>query len=291
MYNEIWIRLIFLDVLELKLVRRIFIASALNKAMSCLFIILRRLFMKLLTILSRTLLATATLLFFSGSSFAQTKDEVNIRKNLATHDIFFKNINEVSKTPIAGLYEVRINADIYYTDAEGSYLIRGSIIDMKAKRDLTAERINKLLTIDFNSLPLKDAITIVHGNGKRKMAVFEDPNCGYCKRFEQDLQKVENVTVYMFLYPVLGADSTEKSKNILCAKAPSEVWGNWMVKNQPIAVPDVKCDTSSLDRNISFGRSNKITGTPTIIFEDGSRIPGAIDHSKIEKELGERSGK
>ncbi|MES2911255.1 MAG: DsbC family protein, partial [Pseudomonadota bacterium] len=128
-----------------------------------------------------------------------------------------------------------------------------------------------------------DAFTIVRGNGKRKLVVFEDPNCGYCKRFERDLQKVTDVTIHMFLYPILGADSTDKSKNIWCAKDRAKVWQDLMVRDQP--VPKATCDTTALERNIEFGRKYKITGTPTLFFADGSRVPGAISSQQVEKFL------
>ena len=227
---------------------------------------------------------TACLLTVSlGSTFAQ---EAAIRKNLAERLPSLPKIDEVSKTPMNGLFEVRVNEnDIFYTDAEGNFLIQGNLIDARSKRNLTEERTEKLNALAFDSLPLKDAFTIVRGNGKRKMAVFEDPNCGYCKRFERDLQQVTNVTVHMFLYPVLGADSVDKTKNIWCAKDRAKVWQDVMVRDIP--VPKAACDTTAIDRNIDFGRKHKITGTPTIFFADGSRVPGAINTAQIEKFLTE----
>ena len=123
------------------------------------------------------------------------------------------------------------------------------------------------------------------GNGKRKMAVFEDPNCGYCKRFERDLQSVNDVTVHLFLYPVLGADSVEKNKNPWCAKDRSKAWQDAMVRHMPIV--KATCDASAVDRNWSFGTKYKITGTPTIFFADSSRVPGAISAAQVEKFLAE----
>ena len=140
-----------------------------------------------------------------------------------------------------------------------------------------------MTAISFDALPLKDAFTIVRGNGKRKLAVFEDPNCGYCKRFERDLQKVDNVTIHMFLYPILSADSTEKSKNIWCAKDKGKAWQDWMVRDKP--APTASCDSSALERNVELGRKFKITGTPTLVFVDGSRVPGAIGAQEVEKNL------
>ncbi|MBU4325183.1 MAG: DsbC family protein, partial [Gammaproteobacteria bacterium] len=158
----------------------------------------------------------ALLAALSLSAFAQ---EATIRKNLAERLPKLPAIDEITKTPMPGLYEVRINhSDIFYTDEKGDFLIQGSLIDTKAQQDLTEQRVEKLTAIAFKDLPLKDAFTIVRGDGKRKMAVFEDPNCGYCKRFERDLVKIDNVTVHVFLYPILSADSGEKSRNIWCAK-------------------------------------------------------------------------
>ena len=217
----------------------------------------------------------------TGAAFAQ---EAAIRKNLAERLPAFAKIDEISKTPMNGLYEVRVNeADIFYTDAEGNFLIQGNLIDTKAKRNLTEERVDKLSSIDFGALPIKDAFTVVRGNGKRKMAVFEDPNCGYCKRFERDLQKVSDVTIYMFLYPILSPDSTDKAKNIWCSKDKARTWQDLMVRDT--AVPKASCDTAAIERNIDFGRKHKITGTPTVFFADGSRVPGAINSQQVEKSL------
>ncbi len=215
---------------------------------------------------------------------AVAAQEALIRKNLTERLPNLPKIDEVSKTPMNGLYELRVNeSDIFYTDAEGNFLIQGNLIDTRAKRNLTEERVEKLSAIDFDSLPLKDAFPVVRGNGKRKMAVFEDPNCGYCKRFERDLQKVSDVTIYMFLYPILSPDSTDKTKNIWCAKDKAKTWQDVMVRDQP--VPKATCDTAAIDRNVAFGKKHKITGTPTIFFADGSRVPGAISAAQVEKYL------
>src|SRR2546421_6496600 len=145
-------------------------------------------------------------------------DEAAIRKNLQERLPTLPPIEEVAKSPLPGLYEIRVGTDLFYTDAEGRYFVQGSIIDTKSQRNITEERQRKLLAVAFDHLPLKDAFTIVRGNGKRKVAIFEDPNCGYCKRLEQDLQKVDNVTVYLFLYPILGDDSVVKARNLWCSR-------------------------------------------------------------------------
>ncbi len=215
-------------------------------------------------------------------------NEAVIRKNLAERFPQVPKADEIKPGPMPGLWEIRFNeSQIIYTDADASYLIQGDIIDAKTKRNLTEERVTKLTAIDFSKLPIKDAFTIVRGNGKRKLAIFEDPNCGYCKRFERDLQNVDNVTIHMYLYPILGADSTEKSKNIWCAKDKTKAWLDWMVRDTAAPVAAATCDISALTRNVELGRKAKITGTPTLLFVDGSRVPGAIGAAAVEKYLTE----
>lgn len=234
--------------------------------------------MKLAKTTLLALLATLSL-----GVFAQ---EAAIRKNLAERLPKLPPIDEITKTPMPGLYEVRVNhSDIFYTDEKGDFLIQGSLIDTKAQQDLTEQRVEKLTAIAFKDLPLKDAFTLVRGNGKRKMAVFEDPNCSYCKRFERDLVKVDNVTVHVFLYPILSADSGEKSRNIWCAKDKAKTYLDWMTKD--ITPPTAQCDAAAVARNFEFGKKARITGTPTIFFADGSRVPGAIGADRVEKLLAE----
>ena len=226
-------------------------------------------------------LAAATLSLYANAQ------EADIRKALAERIPQMDKIDEVRPTPMAGLYEVRIGTDLFYTDAKGNYVIQGELIDSKARRNLTEDRINKLTAVNFSALPLKDAITIVRGDGKRKVAVFEDPNCGYCKRFERDMQNVNNVTVDLFLYPILSPDSAEKSRNIWCAKDKAGAWQDHMVRDKHAAT--ASCDTSALQRNLAFGKKYKITGTPTVIFANGTRVPGAIGAQEVEKRLAEAS--
>jgi len=223
-----------------------------------------------------------------ASSVVAQADEATIRQNLGERIPQLKNIDEINPTPMKGLYEVRVGTDLYYSDTEGNYLIQGELIDLQARRNLTEDRINKLTAISFDSLPLKDAFTLVRGDGSRKLAVFEDPNCGYCKRFEKDMLNVDNVTVYMFLYPILSPDSVEKSNNIWCAADRKAAWNNYMLHSQePEAA---SCDTDALQRNLAFGKKHKITGTPTLIFSNGERVPGAVPAQEVERRLAEASG-
>ena len=227
-------------------------------------------------------LVTAVLALAGASTFAQ---EAAIRKNLGSRLPEFQKIDEVTKTEMPGIFEVRVDNDLFYTDASGSYLIQGHMIDVNQRRNVTAERMEKITAIAFDSLPTKDAFTIVRGNGKRKIAVFEDPNCGYCKRFERDLQNVDNITIHMYLYPILGGDSPAKSRAVWCAKDRAATWQDLMVRDKPAPAADAKCDVDAIARNVELGRKLRITGTPTLVFADGTRVPGALTSAQVEQRL------
>ncbi len=213
--------------------------------------------------------------------------EATIRKNLAERVPGLTDIDEVRKTPMNGLFEVRVGTDILYTDAEGNYLLHGNLLDTKTRKNLTEERVEKLTAIDFKDLQLKNAFTTVRGNGKRKLAVFADPNCGYCKRFEKDLAKINNITIYTFLIPILGADSGTKSRQIWCSADKNKMWDDWMLR-EVAPKGESTCNTEALDANLAFARKYRITGTPTLVFENGSRVPGAINTQQVEELLAKR---
>jgi thiol:disulfide interchange protein DsbC len=244
--------------------------------------------MKLLPTLRRGLLALC-LLPLMGSLWAQ---ESVIRKTLAERLPQLAKIDEVTRSPIAGLWEVRYGGtEILYTDDKGEFvLVNGSMVDTKTRVDLTEARIEKLLVIDFDKLPLKDAIVVKQGTGARKLAVFEDPNCGYCKRFERDLAGIKDLTIYTFLLPILGPDSVTKSRDIWCAKDNVKAWRGWMVDNV-VPTKTSGCDASALERNLAFSRTHRITGTPAVIFEDGTRKPGALPLAAVEQFLAAATAK
>lgn len=227
-------------------------------------------------------LLLCALLLAGPAAWAQ---EAVIRKNLAERLPNLPKIDEISKTPIPGIYELRIGQDIVYADEQGNHLIQGNMVDTRTRVDLTEARVNKLTAIDFASLPLKDAIVIKQGNGTRRLVVFGDPNCGYCKRIERDLAKLQDVTIYTFLYPILGADSTAKSKDIWCAQDNGKVWRAWMVDGVAPPRNIAKCDVAALERNVELGKKHRVQGTPALVFEDGTRVPGAIPLEQLEKNL------
>jgi thiol:disulfide interchange protein DsbC len=192
-------------------------------------------------------------------------------------------IESIRRIPYGGLYEFVAGGEIFYTDAKAEFLMTGSIIDLKTRENITETRMRQVNMIKWDSLPLDRAIKIVRGNGSRKIALFEDPNCGYCKRLHRDLQGATDLTMYVFLYPILSPDSMEKSKAIWCSADPGQVWLDHMVKEAVIS-GDTKCATP-IDQNLALGQSKRITGTPTIIFENGERVPGAIPLADLEKKL------
>ena len=229
----------------------------------------------------------STLALCLGAVFAHAAvaQEAVIRKNIAERLPDFPKIDEVSKTPVPGLYELRIGTEILYTDERGDHVIEGHLIETRTRTDLTSARIDKLTAIDFASLPLKDAIVWKQGSGARKLVVFADPNCGYCKKFEKEMQQVKDVTVYTFLYPILGGDSPDKSRDIWCAKDNGAVWRDWMIKGTAPARSAATCDTAALQRNVAMAKKFRINGTPALVFEDGKRIPGAMAPEQVEKQL------
>jgi thiol:disulfide interchange protein DsbC len=212
--------------------------------------------------------------------------EAQIRKVLAERLPQVK-IDEITRSPIAGLWEVRYDgAELLYSDEKGDLIIiHGAIIDTKTRTDLTEQRIEKLLALTWDKLPLKDALVFKQGTGKRKLAVFADPNCGYCKRFERDIAGIKDVTIHVFLLPILGPDSTVKSRDIWCAKDPAKAWRDWMLDGELPARAMAACDTKALDRNTTFSRANRINATPAVVFEDGTRKPGALPLAMVERLL------
>lgn len=215
---------------------------------------------------------------------AQNTTEATIKKALEPR-LGGAKIESVRETPYGGLYEVRVAGDILYTDKKGEYLFIGHVYDTKTSTNLTRARVDEINKIKFSDLPFEMALKQVKGNGKRVIAVFEDPNCGYCKRLRQTtLKEIDNVTIYTFMYNILSEDSFVKSKNIWCAPDRVKAWDDWMLNGKlPPAAP-AACETPN-DQIVALGQKLKIQGTPAIFFTDGSRIPGAIDLKGLEAKL------
>jgi len=210
-------------------------------------------------------------------------DEADVKKAMEAK--LGAKVESVNKSGYLGLYEVYADGAIFYTDEKVSaIMVGGQMIDAKTMKNVTDERMKKLTAIRFGDLPLDRAIKQVRGDGKRVLATFEDPNCGYCKRLAKEMLKLDNVTVYVFLYPILSEDSVRKSKQIWCSPDRAKAWSEWMVDGKvPAGRED--CDTTAITKNQEFGRKLNISGTPTMFFGDGERVPGAIPLARIEQKL------
>lgn len=235
-----------------------------------------------MTALLRALCATLTAFTLQCAAFA---DEATVIKTFRERFPGMQ-VESVSKTPIAGLYEVYGDGRIFYADDEVNHVIQGILVDAKTRRNLTDERLTVLTVIPFDQLPLDLAIKIVKGDGKRSVAVFEDPDCPFCQQLEQQLVKVDNVTVYVFLYPIeqLHPGASDKSRKVWCAPDPAQAWLDAVLrKSVPAAAPAACADP--LAKIAQFVRTHRITGTPTLVFADGRRATGAISADQIDQIL------
>ncbi|MBC3871472.1 DsbC family protein [Undibacterium oligocarboniphilum] len=193
-------------------------------------------------------------------------------------------IETITAGPVSGLYEVRTKSDILYTDKEGKYLIAGKVIDLTSGKNLTEERLNEINKIDFKTLPLDAAIKFTKGDGSRVIAIFEDPNCGYCKKLRHTLQEMDNITIYTYQFNILATDSKTKSHDIWCAADRAKAWDEWMLNNKVPATASADCKDPD-EKVQALGKRYRIQGTPAIIFTDGSRIPGYVDAKALETKL------
>lgn len=206
----------------------------------------------------------------------------------AVKDIMKKNyealigtVNQVNKSPMPGLYEVVTDDHIFYTDKDARYIIDGQLLDLKERKNLTEARARMLFTVDFGKLPLELAVKKVKGNGSRKMAYFTDPNCGFCKKLEQELKSVDNVTLYLFLYPIFEG-SAEKVRDIWCSADRVKAWDNLMLNGVPPAAGNCEVPSAKV---MALGKQLKVNGTPALIFANGVVNPGYMPADALNKAL------
>ncbi|OZA29883.1 MAG: thiol:disulfide interchange protein [Hydrogenophilales bacterium 17-64-11] len=226
-----------------------------------------------------TSLALAAALLFAGSAQA---NEPLIRKAL-TQQFPGANIASVQKTPYSGLFEVYLDGQLIYVDAKAQYVFAGKVIELKSGSNLTQARLNQLQAVKWDSLPLGNALKTVKGNGARKLAVFSDVDCPYCRKFEAELAKVDNITVYTFLYPIEGLHpkAVQISKQIWCAPDRNKAWDEY-IANGSVPKNDGKC-SNPVDATIALGSKLRVEGTPTIFFENGQRVPGMVPAAQLER--------
>jgi len=213
-------------------------------------------------------------------SLVAAADEADVKKAIEAK---LGKVEKIVRAPMAGIWEVTVDGQVFYSDDKATYLIFGNLLETKTGKNLTAER-------QFNSLPLDLALKQVRGSGKNVMVTFEDPNCGYCKKLAKDILTLKDVTVYTFLYPVLGDDSYEKSKAIWCAPDKSKAWTDWMTSGKALPAVPAKCDTTGVDKSAQLGRKLRINGTPAIFFGGGERVGGYIPAAEIEKRFAHTGG-
>lgn len=225
-------------------------------------------------------------LALAACALAAHADEASIRK--AVESKFGGKVESINKIAQMGLYEVLVNGYILYSDEKATTFIAGNIIDAKTMKNLTEERMNKVITKQIFSEMPENAIKQVRGNGKRVLATFEDPNCGYCKRLHKDIQKMDNVTIYTFMLPLLSEDSLKKSRQIWCSADRVRAWNDWMIDNKAPTGKD-DCDTKAINKNAEFAQRYRINGTPGLFFADGERVEGAMPLAALEEKLNSKS--
>jgi thiol:disulfide interchange protein DsbC len=228
-------------------------------------------------------IVAATCLAFTALAHA---DEASLKKAIEAAYPKFK-VDSITKTQYGNLYEVYMGGQILYTDDKFSFLIaEGHLVDPKTKKDITGDRMEELSKIDFNSLPLDQAIKIVKGNGSRKLVVFSDVDCPFCKRLEQkELSNITDVTIYTFLYPIqqLHPDAPAKSKLIWCASDRQKAWQDWILNNKlPSSAGNCQVPLETVGE---LAKKYGVSGTPTLFFADGRRMTGAQPYEEIEKSL------
>ena len=241
------------------------------------------------TLLKFKWLAVTCLLSLMSVTWAQKAPLADAKfeaQTLAVQKLFaerFGNplINGVRLTPY-GLYEVQLGMDLVYTDEKVNFVLDGTLIDAKTRRDITRERQDSLAQMPFDQLPFELSFKQVRGDGTRKMAIFEDPNCGYCKQLRKSIEGIDNVTIFTFPYPILSPDSTQQVRNVWCTSDRAAVWDAWMLQNKVPATID--CDVP-IDQMIALGQKLMVRGTPGLFFADGSRVGGAIPKEDVEKRL------
>jgi thiol:disulfide interchange protein DsbC len=221
------------------------------------------------------------LLLLAASMSIAFAGETEIKSTLQKKVPQIGEIKQVVKAPVHGLYEVITQDHLFYTDDKAQFLIDGAVYDLKSMRNLTAERSHKLFALDFSKLPLDLAVKKVKGNGARKLAIFTDPNCGFCKKLEKELAQIDNITIYQFMYPIFPG-SDEKVRNVWCSKDRVKAWDDLM--QHDVIPPAGNCETPTA-QILALGKKLNINGTPGLIFGDGTTNPGYMPAAELEKAL------
>jgi thiol:disulfide interchange protein DsbC len=222
---------------------------------------------------------------------AAQADEAAIRKALEPK-LGGMRIDSVLPTPIPGLFEVQFRTpegvQVIYSDATGNYAIQGNIYDFRADRNLTEERLRKLNVVKFDELPLDLAVKITRGNGKRVLAMFSDPYCPYCQQFEKTLQQIDDVTIYVFMYPIIRPQNADHSKAVWCSPDRAKAWLDLALQSKRPAAA-ATCD-NPVEKVLELGRSMRVNSTPTLILANGERIAGGLPAADLRDLLDQVAG-
>jgi thiol:disulfide interchange protein DsbC len=224
------------------------------------------------------------------AAFPALAQEAQIRQALEAK-LGGAKIDGVQATPVPGIYEVRLQGrdgpQVYYVNAAATHLFAGNLIELKSSRNLTEERLRKLTAIEFNSLPFDMAVKIQRGGGKRVVAMFTDPYCPYCRRFEQTLLQMDDITVYVFMYPVIRPDNADHSRAVWCSKDRAKAWLELAAAEKPV-VPEAPATCANpVDKILELGRNLRVNGTPTLFFANGERAGGGMELGVIRAKLDE----
>lgn len=239
----------------------------------------------------KTWILAAALSAIASLAAAQAPKPGSLEDGIRTkvEERFGAKANTVTRTPF-GLWEIVVGTEIFYVDQEVNHAFVGRVLDARSREDLTAKKRDELLRVDFKSLPLDQAVKIVRGDGSRTLVTFEDPNCGFCKKLYRDLAGLKNVTIYTFLYPILSQDSHEKSRAVWCAKDRVKAWDELMRNGKAPAAAAADCK-DPLQQTVELGRKLEVSGTPTLVFTDGRRMPGAVPIERVESTFKEIAAK
>jgi thiol:disulfide interchange protein DsbC len=219
----------------------------------------------------------------SLTAVAASGDENAVRQ--AFHAKFPKmTVESVTRMPFQNMYELVVDGQVFYTDEKASYLFSGNLLDLRSgrPRNLTQESTAKMAAAVL-SKSTENAVKRVKGNGKRVIYTFEDPNCGYCKELQKELTKVNDVTIYTFLWAILSPDSVEKAKAIWCSKDRARAWEDTMLKGVSPSGPR-NCDTP-LEKNAQLAQRFGLRGTPGVYLANGEQIGGFVPAAQLEAAL------
>jgi thiol:disulfide interchange protein DsbC len=232
-----------------------------------------------------SLYALAALAASGLPGVAQAQPEKDIQASFAKN--MKVEVTDIRKLPFADLYEVLVNGQtIAYTDAKGEVVLVGNLLDVRTRANLTEQRQKELLSVDWKSLPLDRAVVYRKGDGSRRIAVFSDPDCPFCRKLEGEIAGLDNLTVYTFLLPIaqLHPDAARKANAVWCSKDPGRAWLDLMLLEREPAPAPAGC-AAPLEEIATLAKKFRINGTPGIVFESGRVVPGLINRVQIEQNL------